>query len=269
MSKVENYDFRKPQRYSSENIRCINFIVDDFCKKATIYMNYELKFKSKLEVINIKQTNYQEFLDEITPTSIIAQNAIKPMVKNFILNLDKSIAMMWIDTISGGNGIVTNSSRAFTDIDMKILTHMIDSMLKKLYIPSSCDISEVENIYTNANMPQFCAPSESVCIIDMEVEVENKKMGNISFCAPYNSMEPILEELSEMNLPTDFNVGNSEEFQNKIYENTCESYLTILGEIGRISISVEELLKLEVGDIVMTNKKMTEDIEVYIGATCC
>lgn len=264
MSKIENYDFRKPQRYSSENIRCLNFIADDFCKKSTIYMNYELKFKSKLDVINIKQTNYQEFLDEVTPDSIIIQNFIKPMVKNFIFKLDKNICLVWIDIISGGNGIISDTSREFTDIDIKILTHMINSMLKKLYIPNSCECAIVENIYTNANMPQFCAPSESICIIDMEIEVENKNIGKISLCAPYNSVEPILDELSAMNLPTDFNLGNSEELQNKIYKNVCKSDLTITGEIGTININISELLNLEEGDILITNKKMTDNIEVYI-----
>lgn len=264
MSNVENYDFRKPQRYSSENIRCINFIAEDFCKKSTIYMNYELKFKSKLEVSNIRQTNYQEFLDDVTPNSVVVQNFIKPMVKNFLLKLDKNTSMMWIDIISGGNGIIKDTNREFTDIDIHLLTHMINNMIKKLYIPSSCECALVENIYTNANMPQFCAPSESVCIIDMSIEIENENAGTISFCAPYSSMEPILEELSEMNLPTDFSLGNSDELKNKIYENVCSSDLTVTGEIGKISININDLLKLEEGDILISNKKMIDNIEVYI-----
>lgn len=264
MVKVENYDFRKPQRYSSENIRCMNFIADDFCKKSTIYMNYELKFKTKLEVKEIVQTNYQEFLDSVGPATIIVQNSIRPMVKNLILKMDKSIATIWIDVISGGTGIVKNKAREFTEIDMKVLRHMIDNILKKIYIPSSCECALVDNIYTSANMPQFCAPSESVCIIDMEVEVGNQIVGNIAFCAPYNSIEPILGELSAMNLPVDFNLSNNEELENKIHENTIESYMKITAEMCRIDINVEDLLKLEVGDVIVSNKKISESIDVYV-----
>ena len=43
---IKKYDFKKPQRYSSDNMRFVSVIAEEFCKNINIFLNYELKQKN-------------------------------------------------------------------------------------------------------------------------------------------------------------------------------------------------------------------------------
>lgn len=55
---VRVYDFKKPQRYSSDNMRFLSVVSEEFCKNVNLFLAYELKkqkFTVKLKKLS-KQT---------------------------------------------------------------------------------------------------------------------------------------------------------------------------------------------------------------------
>ena len=40
---VRVYDFKKPQRYSSDNMRFLSVVSEEFCKNVNLFLAYELK----------------------------------------------------------------------------------------------------------------------------------------------------------------------------------------------------------------------------------
>ena len=106
MSEVKVYDFKKPQRFSTDNLRFVSVITEEYCKSLTSFMAYELKrpkFNCKLD--KVEQTNYDEFVSMIDEDAVIVEYDMKPLVKNVIYQIDKEIALILIDLISGGDGI--------------------------------------------------------------------------------------------------------------------------------------------------------------------
>lgn len=264
MIKAKEYNFRKPQRYSSENIRNINILTEDFCRKSNMYLNYELKYKSNLKIIDIEQSSYQDFYDKLDAPSIVVQVVIKPIDKSFLLKIDKIVALIWVDIVSGGDGNIENLDRTFSDVDKNVLTYLVNKLMEKLYIPEKFTSIEVEGIYSKVAMPQFFIPSDSSCISDVEVVHRGTSIGKISFCMPYSSMEDWLENYLPENDLTDKFKNDPVEFSDKLKENVYNSFLNLSVEVGKVNISVRELLKLEDGDILITNKIVGKPADVYV-----
>jgi flagellar motor switch protein FliM len=264
MNKTREYDFRKPQRYSSENIRNISILTDDFCRKSNMYLNYELKYRSGLNVVEIEQSSYQDFFDKLSASSIVVQVTIKPISKSFLLKIDKIVALIWVDIASGGDGNIEDLDRTFTDVDKNILTYLVNKLMEKLYIPEKFDSIEVEGIYTKVAMPQFFIPSDSSCISDVDVDHKGMNIGKISFCMPYSSMEEWLENYLPENDIVDKFTNDPEEFSSKLKESVYEANLNLSVEIGKVNITIGDLLKLEEGDILITDKGIDNPVDIYI-----
>ena len=58
--KVTVYDFKKPQRYSTGNMRFLSVIAEEFCKSINLFVTYELKRPNIVcKLDRIEQTNYE------------------------------------------------------------------------------------------------------------------------------------------------------------------------------------------------------------------
>ena len=86
---IKIYDFKKPQRYSSDNMRFLSVVSEEFCKNINLFLAYELKKpKINCKVEKVEQTNYDEFMSIVDKESIIAEHAIQPLVHDLIYQMD-------------------------------------------------------------------------------------------------------------------------------------------------------------------------------------
>ena len=264
--EVAAYDFKKPQRYSTDNMRFLSVISEEFCKNINMFIAYELKTPNivcKLE--KIEQTNYEEFMNMISNDSVIIEHAIQPLVKGLIYQLDKSIALTIIDLMLGGDGVFDDYKRELTEIDRELISHMGSNFLSKTHIFEGCERTEVTNVYSNAGSSQKYPISESVIISHMKMMNGNKEIGKMSFCNPFSCMEPVLEQLEPKRLFISRNKEYDFEFTSAIYNKVQGINTELIANLGSTKISVEELLKLELGDIITLDTKIDGDMDLYVG----
>ena len=262
------YDFKKPQRYSTDNMRFISVISEEFCKNINIFVNYELKKPNivcKLE--KIEQTNYEEFMNMISNDSVIIENAIQPLVQGLIYQLDKSVVLSLIDLMLGGDGVFDDYKRELTEVDRELTSYIAGDFLRKMHIFEGCEHREVSNVYTNIGSSKKYPVSESVLISHMKMMNGNKEVGKMSFCNPYSCMEPVLEQLEPKRLFRSKNNEYDFEFTSVMYNKICSANTDIVARLGTTKISVEELLKLKLGDVIPLDTKMNGDIDLDVGGS--
>lgn len=262
------YDFKKPQRYSTDNMRFISVISEEFCKNINIFVNYELKKPNivcKLE--KIEQTNYEEFMNMISNDSVIIENAIQPLVQGLIYQLDKSVSLSLIDLMLGGDGIFEDYKRELTEVDRELISYIASDFLTKMHIFEGCEYREVSNVYTNIGSSKKYPVSESVLISHMKMMNGNKEVGKMSFCNPYSCMEPVLEQLEPKRLFKSKNNEYDFEFTSEMYNKICGTNTDIVARLGRTKISVEELLQLKLGDVIPLDTEINGDIDLHVGGS--
>ncbi|HSQ89325.1 flagellar motor switch protein FliM [Romboutsia sp.] len=262
------YDFKKPQRYSTDNMRFLSVISEEFCKSINLFVAYELKRPNivcKLE--KIEQTNYEEFMNMISNDSVIIEHAIQPLVQGLIYQLDKSVVLSLIDLMLSGDGVFDDYKRELTEIDRELISYIASNFLTKMHIFEGCEYREVSNVYTNVGSSKKYPISESVIISHMKMMNGNKEVGKMSFCNPYSCMEPVLEQLEPKRLFRSKNNEYDFEFTSAIYNKICSANTDMVARLGKTKISVEELLKLKLGDIITLDTKINGDIDLYVGGS--
>ncbi|CEH33321.1 flagellar motor switch protein FliM [Romboutsia lituseburensis] len=262
---VKIYDFKKPQRYSSDNMRFLSVVSEEFCKNINLFLAYELKkHQIYCKVEKIEQTNYDEFMKLINTESVIVEHAIQPLVQDLIFQIDKPIALTLIDLMLGGDGVFDNYKRELTEIDKQLIFQTSSQFLSRMYVVESCTHRDVLRVHTNAGASKKYPISESVLIAHMKMMYGDKEIGKMRFCEPYSCMEPILEYLETKKLFRSKNLEYDFEFTNTIYNNVCGAKTDLLARLGKTSISVEELLNLKVGDAIKLDSKVNGDIELDV-----
>ncbi|KKY00641.1 MULTISPECIES: flagellar motor switch protein FliM [Paraclostridium] len=260
------YDFKKPQRYSTGNMRFLSIIEEEFCKNINLFVAYELKRPNivcKLE--KIEQTNYEEFMNMISNDSVIIEHSIQPLIQGLIYQIDKSVALTFVDLILGGDGVFSDYNRELTEVDRELISYIGSKFLTKMHIFEGCDHRDVSNVYTNVGSSKKYPVSESVLISHMRMMDGNKEVGRMSFCNPYSCMEPVLDQLEPKRLFKSKNIEYDFEFTNAIYNKICGTSAEMVAVLGRTEISVEELLDLKLGDVITLDTKIDGDIDLNVG----
>lgn len=262
------YDFKKPQRYSADNMRFLSVTSEEFCKSINSFTTYELKQPNlvcKLE--KIEQTNYEEFMNMISSDSVIIEHAIQPLVKGLLYQMDRSIALLLIDLTLGGDGILEDYKRDLTEIDKELISYISSNLLNKMHMFEGCESREVSNVHSTAAVSKKYPISESVIISHMKMMNGDKEVGRMSFCNPYSCMELVLEQLETKRLFINKNHEYDFEFISAIYNRIHGVSTEIVARLGEASISVEELLKLKVDDIITLDTEINGEIDLYVGGS--
>lgn len=262
---VRVYDFKKPQRYSSDNMRFLSVVSEEFCKNVNLFLAYELK-KQKIhcKVEKVEQTNYDEFVNLIDKDCVIAEHAIQPLVHDLIFQMDKKIALTVIDVVLGGEGILENYDRNLTEIDKQLLFQTINDFLQRMYVVESCTHREVSKVHINSRESKKYPISESVLIAHMKVMYGDKEIGKMRFCEPYSCMQPILDFLETKKLFKNKNQEYDFEFTDAIYNNVCGAKADLIVRLGKSTIKVSDFLDLKIGDVITLDTKANGEIEIDV-----
>lgn len=262
---IKLYDFKKPQRYSNDNVRFLSVVCEEFCKNINTFLTYELKNQNihcKLE--KVEQTNYDEFLNIIDKDSVIAEHSIEPLVHGLIFQIDKKIALTVIDIALGGNDLLENYNRNLTEIDKQLLFQMISDFLKRMYVIENCTHREVSKVHTSIRESKKYPLSESVLIAHIKVMYQDREIGKIRFCEPYSCMQPVLGVLETKKLFKNKNKETDEQFSNEIYTNVCESKIELTAHLGKTTIKVSEFLDLKIGDVIGLDTKANGEMDLDV-----
>lgn len=265
---IKIYDFKKPQRYSSDNMRFVSVIAEEFCKNINIFLNYELKQKDIVcKVEKIEQTNYEEFTNMVSSDAVIVEHSIQPLVNGLIYQIDKGVSLTFIDCMLGGDGVFDDYKRELTEIDRQLIQYASENFLTKLYVVEGCEYREVNKVHLNIGSSRKYPVSESVLVAHMKMMYGNKEVGKMRFCKPYSCMEPILPQLETKKLFRSKHIEYDFEFTNSIYNNVCGANTDVEARLGKMEVSVQEFLNLQVGDVIVLDTKANEDIDLFIAGS--
>jgi flagellar motor switch protein FliM len=124
----------------------------------------------------------------------------------------------------------------------------------------------LEAIEYNPQFTQIVPPSEMVLFVSMEVRMGENR-GMIGVCLPYLMLEPILNDLSTERFFKRSKEGQIETQQHidKVVRNLEPTFLDIRAEIGKVDLTVKEVLGLAPGDIIRLPERLNDLFRVFLG----
>jgi flagellar motor switch protein FliM len=266
--KIRNHDFKTAKRVPRDQIKTLHVVYESFSRLLATYLNGTLGVLCDANVISIEEQSYMEFTNAVSSTSVLAILKMAPLSGPLLLRLSPEISYSIIECLLGGMNSPSDKRRIFTEIDLVILEKIIrqilqlnnDAWQKVLKVSTLLD-----SIETSIQFAQIVPPSDTILIITINVSVANSE-SLINLCIPYTAIEPISKSLNARLLST----GNAEkaqydEYTELILKNLESTPILMKATLSETSISMEDLMNLQVNDVIQLDHKLNEPIKLDIG----
>lgn len=264
--KVKVYDFRSPQKFSKDHIRTLELVHDNFARIISNYLTAQVRKSVKVKVETVEQVSYEEFIHSVQNPTILTLFKLPPLTGTLLFETNPEFSYQIIDILLGGTGERKVTSAEFSDIDKNIMHQVVSGLLSNLVLAWE-DIMEVEpeieSIETNPAINQTLSPNEPVALIVFSVEM-GKSTTFINLCIPYLSIEKLLYKLVVQYW---FKNGDEEQEDNsneKIKDGLNPVEVELSAKLGDTHLSVNDFLRLSIGDIIKLDNKCSEPVKVLV-----
>ncbi len=265
--KVKTYDFRRPDRFSKDHIRTLEFVHDSFARLVQASLSTYLRSLVDLKVTSVKQMTYEEFIQTLSHPTNINIFTMEPLKGNAVLEVNVEMMFTMIDRVLGGPGNVITKVRELTAIEQPVVERIIVRALDNLreaWQKVTPIVPKLESMESNPHFVQIASPSEIVALITLEVKIK-EQTGLMHLCMPYVLLEPIVPNLSAREMiSSGQKAGPTAESNINLKRGLGDTLLGLTAVLGRARLSVQEVLGLKRGDIVRLNRSVHADLTLEV-----
>lgn len=271
--KIKKYDFHSPKKFTKEQLKAMDGLHENFARMLSSYLTGVLRIFCEVSVASIEEQRYFEYNNALPDNSLIALLDFKPHNKRYsdgilLADVSTSLGFFMVDRFLGGPGEDYNQSRDYTDIEIALLRHAMEQMIKRLqdawinYLEIDLTLSSIE---TNARLLQALAPDDIVVLIMLNVKVKGLS-GTINLCIPADNLEEVIGHFSmKYTRSTKRQAHDNEELRHKIiFDSLLDSDLEVKAVMSRTQLTLKDILQLQVSDIIPLDKSINSDIMVAV-----
>lgn len=265
--RIRQYDFQRPDKFSKDQIRTLQMIHENFIRPLQTYFAGRFRTMVQMVVGSVDQNTYAEFIRSISNPSVICPFTMAPLPGTCVLDINPVIAFPMIDRLMGGPGGSMPQTRPLTEIESAVMQSVIRGTLNA-YEEAWRNVLDMRmtpgNIETNPMFVQVAAPGEIVITVAVDVRV-GEHVGVITLCLPHLTLEPILDKLSAHNWfktqSREIRPADAAALQSVV----GEAKVPVSAVLGRVELTVGEVLELGIGDVVVLDTKLTDPVRVRVG----
>ncbi|HHT62348.1 MAG TPA: flagellar motor switch protein FliM, partial [Clostridia bacterium] len=242
-------------------------IHENFCRGLATYLAGNLHIGVEVKILSIEQVTYDEYIRSLPYPTILGIFSMAPLEGNALFELSPAVAFTLMDRLLGGQGNQPTKNRDLTEIERRILGGRLIQIVR-LIGEAWEDVYPITpklvNMETNPLFTQIVAPNEIVVVVTMEVEIGESK-GMINICFPYIVMKPILDKLNNLFLFFSKEQKVSHQNREMIKKKIEFAQVPLKVLLGKTQITIQELLNLEPGDVILLDQEIKIPLNVYVG----
>ena len=265
--QVKNYDFSRPSKFSKEHLRTLEIIFEHYGRLLSTNLPVYLRKNIQVEVMNSEAVTYMEFSNSLSNPVLLGIVNFEPLEGNIIIEMASKLGYAIVDRMLGGEGEPLDKIREYSEIELLIIERIMTACVQLLREPweNVVDIHpRLERIETNSQYAQIISPSEMIAIVTLNVKVGDVD-GMMNICLPYITLEDVMDKLN-----TKYWFSNMAEQDATDYSEMIESLINraevpVKAVLGKSSISVNDFMGLQIGDIIRLNRKVDEELDIFVG----
>lgn len=194
---VKVYDFKRPDKFSREQIRTLGIMHESFARNAGTVLSTLVRTSVDWELEVVDQLAYYEFVDSIPDPSSLAILRMNPLRGSALLQFDPAVAFAMFDRAFGGSGQADTENRPLSVIERPIFEWITARTLGTLREAWSMIIDlhpTVGKVESSVRLATILPPSEMCVLISMRISVGDIS-GHANLVLPYLTLEPIIPRL--------------------------------------------------------------------------
>jgi flagellar motor switch protein FliM len=264
---VQVYDFKRPERVSKDQMRALEALHEGFGRNFGAALSGYLRTIIEVSVAHIEQLTYSEFIHSLPNPTCFNLLKAEQLEGQLCLEISPLIIYPIIDRLLGGsNADLFIPQRPLTQIEQRLVQRITDRAthhLSEAWSNLTPVTFKVDDFESNPQLVQIVPPNETVVVIGFELKMGNRA-GTMSLCIPYNVIEPIMGVLAAQNWFSYQRKGGQEDHLKKLTRNVSNAKVEMRAFLAQTTITMSELLALQVGDVITTDKSVERDVLIQI-----
>ncbi len=263
--KIASYDFHCADRISQEQLRSIHLLHEYFGRSFASSLSAYLRAFVDVSLASLEQVSYAAFIKGLPDPTLFASIGMRPLEGNIALELNPSVVFPMIDMILGGPGHPLEENRNLTEIELNIVEGVIKLAMRDLcgaWRPiMELDLS-LEGKGTKAQMFQIVSPAETVIAVHLELKIGDNS-GMLNLCIPSRMLKSLRGKFDQQwNTHRQKSSGSETE---RIFELLKPVPVSLSGEMRRSRVTLDDLLKVSVGDIIELSERIHDPVYLCVG----
>jgi flagellar motor switch protein FliM len=265
--KVKVYDFKRALRFSKDQIRSLTRIHENFARLLTTFFSAQLRTYVQISVASADQIPYEEFIRSIPKMTILNVFEVPPLDGRILMEVNPHIAYAMLDRVMGGRGSSVNKVDNLTEIETKIMSNLFEKAFSNLRDAWE-SVAEIDPILAefevNPQFLQMVSPNDTVVVISLNTQVAESS-GMINICIPHMVLEPIMPRLSAHYWMQTQQKERLPQEMAALEQRIKLTQLPIIAELGSSTITIQEFLQLDVGDVIQLDQTIQQPLIVKVG----
>lgn len=265
--QIKNYDFARPSKFSKEHLRTLEIIFEHYGRLLSTNLPVYLRKNIQVEVMNSEAVTYSEFSNALSNPVLLGIVDFEPLKGSVILEMATNLAYAMVDRMLGGSGEPLSKTREFSEIELLIIERIMGACVELFREPwqNVVDLHpRLERIETNSQFAQIISPSEMIAIVTITVRVGDVE-GLMNVCLPYITLEPVMDKLNTKYWYSTIQDKDEQQYADAIESLISHAPIPVKAILGNSAISVNDFVNLQVGDIIRLDRKVDEELDVFVG----
>ena len=265
--QVKNYDFKRPAKFSKEHLRTLEIIYEHYGRLVSTNLAVYLRKNIQISVASSETVTFSEFSNALSNPVILGIINFNPLPGNILIDMSCNLGFSMIDRMLGGQGNPLEKNREFSEIEMAILEKLMIICMQMMREPwkNVLDISPMmERIETNSQFAQMIAPSDMIAIVTLNVKIGDIE-GLMNICLPFFTLEDIIDKLNTKFWYSTMQAKSSETYDEYIESLIRRVSIPVKAVLGKSSVSVNDFINLQPGDIIRLDKGVDSELNIYVG----
>jgi flagellar motor switch protein FliM len=264
--EITPYDLTNQDRVIRGRMPTLDIIYERFIRLYRMSLSNSLRKIATISIISTDLLKFGEFVNTLPIPSCMCIMRFESLRGPALFVFESKLAYALVDSFFGGTDrpYTRIEGKEFTRIELSIMQKVMDLALKDLEEAwAPVHKSEITFVRTEVN-PQFVGvvpPSEVIISTTFEVELENAS-GTIALVIPYSTIEPIKNKLNA-SFQTEADRVDKE-WAAKMEEHLHNVEANVLVNLGAASITVGDLVNLNVGDIIPLKQDADGELEMLV-----
>ncbi len=264
--EVTPYDLTNQDRVIRGRMPTLDIIYERFIRLFRMSLSNSLRKIASISIISTDLLKFGEFVNTLPIPSCMCIMRFESLRGPALLVFESKLAYALVDSYFGGTDrpYTKIEGKEFTRIELSIMQKVMDLAIKDLEEAwAPVHKTEISFLRTEVN-PQFVGvvpPSDVIVSTTFEVELENAS-GTIALVIPYSTIEPIKNKLNA-SFQTESD-RQDKEWMAKLEDHLRDARAEIAVNLGQSSITVGDLVNLNMGDIIPLTQDADGQLEVTV-----
>jgi flagellar motor switch protein FliM len=265
-AKTQPWDFAAPSRIPQEQVDTIEMLLRSYAENAPGSLSTFLTTDVTLELENLEQVTFAEYLKSLSLPTCIALLEMQPLSGYAVMEVNSILLYGLVDKLLGGSGEPQEVRRPFTELELTVSRKFFSTALRELDQAWSSILSinfSVREFHTNPAAVRVIPTRETCLVATFKTEI-GEASGLITLAIPYLSLEPITAKLGNAQFSNRYRKKQPEEIAAAHRKNLGSVEVQLDALLGTTSLPMVELLSIQEGDVLSLNHRVHDPIEVRV-----